>query len=146
MYVQIVFFFFVSVMKANIKYVSVYSNGKVVKLKKKKKFYKGKEKFREVYGDPFIVSNSACGCDVSMSVEGKMLIMGLTSPLTYRNRVTYMVRVSNEPGFRRYLRRIIKGYDCSRYVSDTITWSNNGIESGNTTLLSTDAQRGPIIH
>ena len=117
-------------MKAKINSVQVYVNGANVQLTSRKIFYKGEEHYKDVYGDPFIAPNSACGCDVSrQSSDEKMLIMGITEH--YRNHVTYMARMSDEKEFRRDLRRIIKGYDCSQYSTSQIQYLGLNNSTGN---------------
>ena len=115
--------------------MNYYFNGdRGLVFRKKMKFYKGDKKTLTVFGYPHIVSNSACGCELSTSDYARMLVMGVTR--NYRNYVTYIARVANDKEIRKDIRRINRGYDCTKFIPETFAGTNNGTALTNFTLAS----------
>ena len=60
-----------------------------------------------------VKSKSECGCKVGPTVGRTVLFMGVTD--NYINYVTYITKVTDNRQFRRSLKEMRRGFDCTKY-------------------------------
>ena len=77
------------------------------------KLYKGNRSTFLRYGNPAVIWKSECGCKVGSTVGRAALIMGVTD--RYINYVTYIAMVTDDRKFRRSLKEMRRGFDCTKY-------------------------------